>query len=173
MKQKFIDYFMNIAETTAELSYAERLQVGAVLVKDNQIIGTGYNGMPSGWDNVCEDPEWEADHAMWLDPDDYAEQFPHKQWHEKANREVRYRLKTKPEVLHAEMNCISKVARSTLSSAGATMFCTHAPCMDCAKFIYQAGVAELYYKHKYRSTNGLDFLVKCGIPVHQHTIQEQ
>jgi dCMP deaminase len=163
MKQKFIDYFMNIAETTAELSYAKRLQVGAVLVKDNQIIGTGYNGMPSGWDNTCEDQESTYDNRD-ISSGDWSYIQHTKQW---------TRLKTKPEVLHAEMNCISKVARSTLSSAGATMFCTHAPCMDCAKFIYQAGVAELYYKHKYRSTNGLDFLVKCGIPVHQHTIQDQ
>jgi dCMP deaminase len=162
MKQKFIDYFMNIAETTAELSYAERLQVGAVLVKDNQIIGTGYNGMPSGWDNVCEN-------KVYCEDGDYREQ----QLPKDSNEWKNFKLVSKPEVLHAEMNCISKVARSTLSSAGATMFCTHAPCMDCAKFIYQAGVAELYYKHKYRSTNGLDFLVKCGIPVHQHTIQEQ
>jgi dCMP deaminase len=162
MKQKFIDYFMNIAETTADLSYANRLKVGAVLVKDNQIIGTGYNGMPSGWDNVCEN-------KVYCEDGDYREQ----QLPKDSNEWKNFKLVSKPEVLHAEMNCISKVARSTLSSAGATMFCTHAPCMDCAKFIYQAGVAELYYKHTYRSTNGLDFLVKCGIPVHQHTIQEQ
>ena len=162
MKQKFIDYFMNIAEITADLSYANRLKVGAVLVKDNQIIGTGYNGMPSGWDNVCEN-------KVYCEDGDYREQ----QLPKDSNEWKNFKLVSKPEVLHAEMNCISKVARSTLSSAGATMFCTHAPCMDCAKFIYQAGVAELYYKHTYRSTNGLDFLVKCGIPVHQHTIQEQ
>jgi dCMP deaminase len=159
MKQKFIDYFMNIAETTAELSYAERLQVGAVLVKDNQIIGTGYNGMPSGWDNVCEDSELTYDNRD-ISSGDW-EYIQHtKQW---------IKLKTKPEVLHAEMNCISKVARSTLSSAGATMFCTHAPCMDCAKFIYQAGIATLYFKNHYRSEQGLNFLSQSGVNVYYYT----
>jgi dCMP deaminase len=150
MKQKFTDYFMKIAETTAELSYAKRLQVGAVLVKDRQIISSGYNGMPTGWDNGCEYtvPELIDVESKTITPD---------------------QLKTKPEVLHAEMNCISKVARSTLSSEGATMFCTHAPCMDCAKFIYQAGIITLYFKNHYRDEQGLNFLFRSGVNVHYYS----
>ncbi len=139
MKPKFIDYFMKVAELTATLSYAKRLQVGAVIVKGNQTIGTGYNGMPTDWENTCE-----------IELEDGS-------------------LKTKQEVLHAETNAIAKVARSTVSSEGATLFCTHAPCIDCAKLIYQAGIETVYYKETYRSEDGLNFLRKSGINVHQYT----
>jgi dCMP deaminase len=139
MKPKFIDYFMNVAELTATLSYAKRLQVGAVIVKGNQTIGTGYNGMPTDWENTCEITQEDGT------------------------------LKTKPEVLHAETNAIAKVAQSTESSQGATLFCTHAPCIDCAKLIYQSGIETVYYKETYRSEDGLNFLRKSGINVHRHT----
>ena len=137
MKKKFIDYFMNIAKLTANLSYAQRLQVGAVIVKGNKVLATGYNGMPTGWENVCE-------------------------------TEVEGSLVTKPEVLHAETNAIAKVAQSTESSEGSTMFCTHAPCLDCAKLIYQSGIQTLYFKEQYRSNDGLNFLIQGGINVHQY-----
>ena len=137
MKPKFIDYYMKIAEVTAGLSYAKRLQVGAVIVKDNQILATGYNGMPSGWENVCE-------HVI----DD--------------------QLVTKREVLHAESNSLMKVAQSTESSSGATLFCTHAPCIECAKLIYQSGIKTIYYKNEYRDDSGLNFLKLSGVNVHQH-----
>ena len=139
MKPKFIDYFMKVAELTATLSYAKRLQVGAVIVKGNQTIGTGYNGMPTDWENTCEVTQEDGT------------------------------LKTKPEVLHAETNAIAKVAQSTESSQGATLFCTHAPCIDCAKLIYQSGIETVYYKETYRSEDGLNFLRKSGINVHRHT----
>lgn len=139
MKPKFIDYFMGIADLTSKLSYAKRLNVGAVIVKGNQIIGTGYNGMPTGWENNCE-----------LALEDGT-------------------LKTKPEVLHAESNAIAKVSRSTESSEGATLFCTHAPCIDCAKLIYQAGIATVYYREQYRDDSGLKFLSQGNINVHQYT----
>lgn len=138
MKKKFVDYFMSIADLTSKLSYAKRLQVGAVIVKGNQIIGTGYNGMPTGWENNCE-------HTL-----------------EDGS------LKTKPEVLHAESNVISKVARSTESSEGATLFCTHAPCIECAKLIYQAGISTVYFKEHYRDDSGLKFLNQGNINVHQY-----
>ena len=139
MKPKFIDYFMKVAELTATLSYAKRLQVGAVIVKGNQTIGTGYNGMPTDWENTCE-----------IESEDGS-------------------LKTKPEVLHAETNAIAKVAQSTESSLGATLFCTHAPCIDCAKLIYQSGIETVYYKETYRSEDGLNFLRKSGINVHRYS----
>jgi dCMP deaminase len=115
------------------------LQVGAVIVKGNQTIGTGYNGMPTDWENTCEVALEDST------------------------------LKTKPEVLHAESNALAKVARSTVSSENATLFCTHAPCIDCAKLIYQAGIETVYYKETYRSEDGLNFLRKSGINVHRHT----
>jgi dCMP deaminase len=158
MKPKFIDYFMKVAELTATLSYAKRLQVGAVIVKGNQTIGTGYNGMPTDWENTCEDRvyanEWTVGNEIWQYEDE--EGTP-------------YNLKTKPEVLHAESNALAKVARSTVSSENATLFCTHAPCIDCAKLIYQAGIETVYYKETYRSEDGLNFLRKSGINVHRHT----
>ena len=140
MKQKFIDAYMEVAKIFANLSTAKRLQVGAIVVKDDRIISIGYNGMPSGWDNCCE--------------------------FEVNARELGYReLKTKPEVLHAEANAVSKLARSPESAEGATIFITHAPCMDCAKLIYQSGITTVYYKEEYRSTQGIEFLTKSGIEV--------
>lgn len=155
MKPKFISYYMKIAEVTAGLSYAKRLQVGAVIVKDNQILATGYNGMPSGWENVCE----------------YEEEILVSDL-EKGNRlEKTGQLKTKSEVLHAETNAIAKVAQSTESSKDSTLFCTHAPCIECAKLIYQSGITTLYYKHQYRDDSGIKFLKLSGVNVHQHNIE--
>ena len=134
---------MNIADLTSRLSYAKRLQVGAVIVKGNQIIGTGYNGMPTGWDNVCEI--------------------------EMTQPVGRVNLVTKPEVLHAESNAIAKVSRSTESSEDSVMFCTHAPCIECAKLIYQSGINTLYYRNQYRDDSGVEFLKQGGVNVYQHT----
>lgn len=148
MKNKFIKYYMDVAQLTSSLSYATRLQVGAVIVKGHKILATGYNGMPAGWDNNCED---EIGHVL----DD-------------ANHIVEIRLKTKQEVLHAESNALMKVASSTESSENSTMFCTHAPCIHCAKLIYQSGISSLYYRNTYRDTAGLEFLEKSGVSVTQY-----
>lgn len=137
MKQKFIDAHMQAAEVYAKLSSAKRLQVGCVIVKDNTIIGIGYNGMPSGWDNDCE-------YVEYYDDGDFI-------------------IKTRPEVLHSETNALSKVARSTNSSEDADLFVTHAPCLECSKLIHQSGIRRVFYKHTYRSNDGLEFLKKCGI----------
>jgi dCMP deaminase len=171
MKPKFIKYFMGIADLTSKLSYAKRLQVGAVIVKGNQIIGTGYNGMPTNWENNCEDKEW-CSGGGWLSPEEIEEGWPFEgSYFDIDGNEMqgRYRLKTKPEVLHAESNAIAKVARSTESSENATLFCTHAPCIDCAKLIYQSGIKSVYYREQYRNTNGLDFLKQGDVDVHQYT----
>jgi dCMP deaminase len=165
MKEKFINYYMKMAEITAELSYAKRLQVGAVIVKNQQVIGTGYNGTPAGWDNECEYKVWDSGAGGWLDPEEIEAKYPYEAWHEDAGRNVRYALKTKPEVLHSEMNALMKVARSTESSEGATLFCTHAPCIDCAKAIYQAGINSVYFRNHYRDDSGLNFLEKSGVSV--------
>ena len=133
MKQKFIEAYMDVAERFAQLSSATRLQVGAIVVKDDRIISIGYNGMPTGWDNCCEDEN----------------------------------NKSRPEVLHAESNAIAKLAKSPESGEEATIFITHAPCMDCAKLIYQSGISEVYYKTDYRSTQGIEFLNKSGVTVNK------
>ena len=147
MKQRLIDAYMKTAETFAELSHARRLHVGAIVVKDDRIISIGYNGMPAGWDNNCED---EIGHVLDVD-----------------ENVVEIRLKTKPEVLHAETNCIAKLAKSNESGLGATMFITHAPCLDCAKLIYQSGISSVLYRNSYRDTGGITFLVKSGVKVEQ------
>ena len=136
---------MKTAETFAECSTAIRLHVGAIVVKDDRIISIGYNGMPSGWDNNCED---EIGSVM----DDNGNVY-----------EVR--LKTKPEVLHAETNAIAKLAKSNESGLGATMFITHAPCLDCAKLVYQSGINTVYYRNSYRDENGIQFLEKAGVKI--------
>ena len=136
---------MEVAESFAKLSSAVRLQVGAIVVKDDRIISIGYNGMPAGWDNRCETSE------LWQDGKQLAQPV----------------LVTKPEVLHAESNAIAKLARCSESGEGSTAFVTHQPCMDCAKLLYQSGITEVYYVHKYRLTDGVDFLEKCGIKVEQ------
>jgi dCMP deaminase len=143
MKPKFIDYFMRLAELTSTLSYAQKLQVGAVIVKgDDQIIATGYNGTPTGFDNSCEE----------ILPDGS--------------------LKTFPIVLHAESNALMKVARSTESSKGATLFCTHSPCIDCAKLIHQAGIKRVYFKEQYKDDYGIRFLKTSGVEITPHPIKE-
>ena len=152
MKPKFLNAHMKAAEVYSQLSSARRLQVGCVVVKDNTIIGIGYNGMPSGWDNDCEKRSYTNIDTKWqyLDEDGST-----------------YSLVTRPEVLHAESNALAKIARSTNSSEGASVFVTHAPCLDCAKMMYQAGINSVYYRSSYRDTSGVDFLKECNIEVKQ------
>ena len=135
MKPKMTQAYMATARIFAELSTARRLHVGAIIVKEDRIISIGYNGMPAGWDNNCETTLEDGT------------------------------LKTKPEVLHAEMNALMKLAKSSESGDGATMFVTHAPCMDCAKGVYQAGIRRLCYGQDYRDDSGVRFLKQCGIDV--------
>ena len=132
---------MDVAERFAQLSSARRLHVGAIVVKDDRIISIGYNGMPSGWDNDCEDKVWTQDGD--------------------------YTLKTKPEVLHAESNAIAKLAKSTESGDGAVLFVTHSPCLDCAKLIFQSGICGVFYRDSYRNTDGTAFLERSGVKVTQ------
>jgi dCMP deaminase len=132
MKDKFISAYMDVAERFAQLSHAQRAKVGAIIVKDDRIISIGYNGMPSGWDNVCETEG-----------------------------------RTNPEVLHAETNAIAKLAQSGESGKDATLFCTHLPCMDCAKLIYQSGITNVYYREEYKAAkgSGKEFLTESGVTV--------
>lgn len=128
--------YIDISRRWAAMSKAQRLQVGCIIVKDNQIISDGFNGTPSGFNNVCED-----------------------------NRLGN--LVTKPEVLHAESNALMKLARSTNSSDGATMYLTCAPCFDCSKLIIQSGIKRVVYQDSYRCMDGVSLLEKAGVMIEQ------
>ncbi len=134
-KQRELDArYMAMARIWAENSYCVRRKVGALMVKDKTIISDGYNGTPSGFENVCE---WESDG------------------------------KTKPYVLHAEANAITKVAKSSNSSLGATLYITASPCMECAKLIIQAGIVRVVYADPYTHCEGLELLERANIEVVQ------
>lgn len=135
--KKYDQLYLDIAKRISKMSYAQRLHVGCVLIKNDGIISFGWNGMPSGWDNSCEDFDENS------------------------------QLITRPEVLHAESNCLSKIAKSHESSQGASLYLTHSPCIHCAKLIYQAGIIRVIYMSDYRSSDGLQFLKKCGVEVVQ------
>lgn len=162
LKPKFIDYYMDVAELTSKVSSAVRLSVGAVIVKGHKILATGYNGMPSGWTNECEYKEY-----MPGDIRD-GQLYPLEEYDPTVESNRRYRLVTKDEVLHAEMNALMKVSSSTESSEGATLFITHAPCIHCAKAIYQSGIKNVFYREAYRDTTGLEFLKQGGVIVTNH-----
>ena len=151
---------MKMAQNISELSSAVRLKVGTVIVKDN-VITFGYNGTPSGWDNNCEYKEY---------PDKYDKNYEYRDLYYPLQEPdgTYYRLKTKPEVLHSEANALMKIAKSTISSEGATLFCTHAHCIVCAKMIYQAGIFTVYYRDTYRNELGLEFLIKSGVNVNKY-----
>ena len=169
MKEKLVNAYMDVAERFAKLSSARRLHVGAIVVKDDRIISIGYNGMPAGWDNNCENLEW-CSAGGWLSPEEIEEGWPFEGTYLDADGvtiQGRYRLKTKPEVLHAETNAIAKLAKSTESGDGAILFVTHSPCLDCAKLIFQSGICGVFYRDNYRSTDGIEFLEKSGIEVKQ------
>lgn len=139
--QRWVDAYLDMAERFAQLSYAKRLKVGAIVVKDNRVISIGYNGTPAGWDNACEENIYDD------------------------NGDLLYN-KTKEEVIHAEANAITKLARDGQAGNGSDLFCTHAPCMNCAKLIYGAGIKKVYYREAYRDTAGVDFLKKSGVGVY-------
>ena len=128
--EKFDHSYLEMAEIWAQNSYCKRRKVGALLVKDRMIISDGYNGTPSGFENICEEDGV-----------------------------------TKPYVLHAEANAITKVAKSGNSSEGATLYVTASPCLECAKLIIQSGIKRVVYRDEYRLTDGIDLLRRAGIEV--------
>jgi|TARA_B100000900_G_C20572852_1_gene714032 dCMP deaminase len=134
--------YIEMAKCWAQLSHANRKKVGCLIVKNGAIISDGYNGTPSGFDNVCEQ------HNFILSSD---------------GETVREETVTKPEVLHAESNAISKLAKSTQSSDGATLYATCSPCLDCAKLIIQCGIDRVVYSEQYRIDDGLKLLKKANI----------
>jgi len=143
MQNKFNELYMDIAERVAQLSYAQRKKVGAVLVRDGNILAFGYNGTPSGFDNECET------YVPIIDQGDEIISV------------------TKREVLHAESNAIAKVARSTESAEGSSLYVTLSPCFECAKLIIQSGIKEVYFTEKYRDESAITFLYENKIGVTQ------
>ena len=138
LKQKKLDLrYLRMARIWAENSYCKRRQVGALVVKDKMIISDGYNGTPSGFENICEDENGV----------------------------------TKPYVLHAEANAITKIARSNNNADGATLYVTDSPCIECSKLIIQAGIKRVVYSREYRLTDGVDLLKRAGIEVERMTIE--
>ena len=135
---KWQSAYMDTAERFASLSTATRLKVGCIAVKDNRILSIGYNGMPSGWSNMCERPSGSTG-----------------------------ALRTKDEVIHAEMNCLAKLASSNESGKGAELYITHAPCIECSKMIYASGISKVYYRTEFRDMAGVNFLRECGVGVEQ------
>jgi dCMP deaminase len=147
MKQKFVELYMDWAERVSKLSHAKRLNVGAVIVKDDSVISYGYNGMPAGWDNNCEDKEYmSGDAGGWLDPEEIKERWPFEE---------------------EEQGPYYEYTRSSQSGTNASIFITHAPCMDCAKLIYQSGISSVYYRNSYRDVAGVNFLKLSGVEVKQ------
>jgi len=135
MKFKMVKFYMDIANRAAMLSDAKKLQVGTVIVKDDNIISFSWNGTP---------PNWHSNNCEYI-----------------SNNE----LKTLPEVIHSEANAILKLAKTGISAKDSTLFCTVAPCIDCAKMIASAGISTVYYHNEYKNNNGLDFLFLCNVDV--------
>ena len=168
MKEKFKLAYMDTARRFAELSPAKRMHVGAIIVKNDRIISIGYNGMPVGWDNECEDKEYmNAAKAGFMTQEAIEERFPYLEFDPDVDAYRRYRLVTKDEVLHAESNAIAKLARSNESGLDSDLFVTHSPCIHCAKLIHQSGIRRVFFGTAYRDNSGVDFLRKSGVEVEQ------
>ena len=137
-QKKFDKSYLDMAAVWARNSYCQRRQVGAIIVKDKMIISDGFNGTPTGFENVCEDEN----------------------------------NVSKPYVLHAEANAITKIARSGNNSDGATLYVTDSPCIECSKLIIQAGIKRVIYAREYRLTDGIDLLRRAGIEVEYQPLQK-
>ena len=135
--KKYDIAYLKMAETWGKLSYCKRRQVGAIIVKNRMIISDGYNGTPTGFENVCEDEE---NYTKWY-------------------------------VLHAEANAILKVARSTQSCDGATLYVTLSPCRECSKLIHQSGISRVVFSEAYKDLSGVEFLKKAGVIVNQISLK--
>ena len=136
--KKYDIAYLKMAETWGKLSYCKRRQVGAIIVKNRMIISDGYNGTPTGFENVCED---EKNYTKWY-------------------------------VLHAEANAILKVASSTQSCDGATLYVTLSPCRECSKLIHQSGISRVVYSEAYKDLSGVEFLKKAGVIVNQISLKQ-
>ncbi len=162
LKMKHKQMYMRIAEAVAQTSSSVRLKVGAVAVKNNQVIGTGYNALPTGLHGPLEDKVYNIDASQWLSPQEIQQRYL-------VDDVGLYELVTKKEVRHAEKNLILSLAKSTESTVGASVFCTHSCCYYCALDLADIGITHFYYKEPYRCDEGLQYLVSQGIMVEQLT----
>lgn len=147
MKDRFKRLYMDIAQRVSEESYAVRLKVGCIIVKEDRIISIGYNGTPAGWDNCCENEIIEKNGGLM--------------------NTGSIKLETKKEVTHAEANALGKLAKCSESGNDAIMFTTHQPCLECAKTIAVSGIKIVYYKYPYRNNEGIEHLHMCGVEVYK------
>jgi dCMP deaminase len=163
MKHKIKVAHMRAAKAYAECSSAKRLKVGAIIVKNGAVISIGFNGTPPGWDNNCEDIEYMPSTSGL-----FSSEWP------LVEKETgrRYRLVTKPEVNHAEANALDKLCKTTGNSDGADIFLTHAPCLECAKRIFNVGIKNVFYQDFYRDSKGLAYLNKAGVNVEQINVDD-
>ena len=155
--RNFDSKYMAMTKIWSTNSFAKRTKVGALIVKDNMIISDGFNGTPSGFENDCEEIVPCGNTCSNI----FSQNCEHCKEH---------KLKTKPYVLHAEANAILKVAKSTNSTEGATLYCTMAPCLECAKLIIQSGIVRVVYSEPYRDTSGIELLKRAGIQIKQLTV---
>lgn len=154
--------YMQTAYQFAKLSYAKRRKVGCVIVKNQQLISFGYNGMPYGFDNQCEDS-----HTLHYEDPESTLDLIEKGYECSDGCCTKEDAVTRREVLHAESNAIMKVAKSTMSCEGAELYTTTCPCFDCAKLIIQAGISKVYYTEDYRDMSGVELLKKANIKVEE------
>lgn len=169
--QKKMDaLYMGMAERIAQMSYATRAKVGALIVKGDNIISMGWNGTPAGDDNECEDTQYMDQGAGgWLNPDEIEAMWPHVDTDGK-----RYRSVTKKNVLHAESNALLKLlaCEHPVSTAGSTLYVTLSPCVECSKLIKQAKISRVVYKQQYRDADGIKGLSDRGIIVEKFSNEE-
>ena len=168
MKQKHLDFMFEVANAAVKMSYATRLQVGAVVFKDSRILSTGYNGTPNGADNCCEYKEYSRYAPGGIDlatfepvsVETLISSFPLQD-----SKGFYYRLTTKPDVIHAELNAIAFMAKHGVSTDGCSIAINISPCWECAKLIIQSGIKEVYYETEYRDTSAIKFLEDNGVKV--------
>lgn len=164
-QQKLDKVFLSMAKEISSLSYCVRAKVGCIIEKNGNIISFGYNGTPTGMVNCCEDKlRMNGDEGAWLDPETVEAQFPFEDEH------GRFRLISKPSVLHAESNAILKAAKAGISTDGATMYLTLSPCIDCAKLIIQSGIQRVVYSELFYRDNGSVEFLKQFIKVEQYEL---
>lgn len=166
MKPKWIKMYLDMAIRAAEESHAVRLKVGAIFVSVDGVMSMGINGLPEGGDNECEIREYmQPDAGGWLDLCEMEENWPYIDGTWETGHIKRYRLKTRPDVSHAEENVYSKMLRAGISAKGGTLFITHAPCINCSRQIKNSGTAEVFYANDYRDLDGVNYLIRNGVKV--------
>lgn len=162
MNARELNFFMGIAQLSADMSYSDKLKVGAIIVKKNHIISYSWNGTPQGWENTTEDKSYIGiDAGGIFSPKEIEEYWP------LEDENGRYKYITKSEVLHAEEHAILKLAKNGKAGKNSTIFTTHYPCIKCAKMIHNAGIKKIYFTHDYYDTESAKYLDKTKIKIYK------